>query len=242
MFEIGSSLREARERRGLELNEIERATRIRSRYLRALEEEQFGRLPGRAYAKGFLRTYADYLGLDADRFVDELASRLPPDDEETPLQPKPYPLGRRRRLAAPVAVVALALLISTAIIVVVLGTKNGSKQSTVPPAQSTPAGVAGRKSPAERAKPQSPERLATLVLRASSGRCWIEAHAGSQDGRRLYYATLPEGRSLELRRKRLWLRIGLPAVLSASLNGKPVALPRTSPVDLVVTARGVALA
>jgi transcriptional regulator with XRE-family HTH domain len=67
LFEIGSSLREARERRGLELNEIERATRIRSRYLRALEEEQFGQLPGRAYAKGFLRTYADYLGLDASR-------------------------------------------------------------------------------------------------------------------------------------------------------------------------------
>ena len=69
MFEIGSSLREARERQKLELSEIERETRIRSKYLQALEEDRFDRLPAPAYAKGFLRTYADYLGLEAQPFV-----------------------------------------------------------------------------------------------------------------------------------------------------------------------------
>ena len=75
MFEIGSSLREARLRRGLELSQIERDTRIRSKYLGALEEDRFDVLPGQAYAKGFLRTYADYLGLDAQQFVDEYSPR-----------------------------------------------------------------------------------------------------------------------------------------------------------------------
>ena len=52
MFQLGSSLREARLRRGLDLADVERATRIRSRYLAALEEERFDVLPGEAYAKG----------------------------------------------------------------------------------------------------------------------------------------------------------------------------------------------
>ena len=81
MFEIGSSLREARMRRGLELSDVERDTRIRTRYLTALEEERFDVLPGPAYAKGFLRTYADFLGLDAQQFVDEYNTRFAPPDE-----------------------------------------------------------------------------------------------------------------------------------------------------------------
>src|SRR6266498_4776527 len=81
MFEIGSSLREARMRRKLELSQVERDTRIRAKYLRALEEERFDVLPGAAYAKGFLRSYADYLDLDAQRFVDEYNSRFAPEQE-----------------------------------------------------------------------------------------------------------------------------------------------------------------
>ena len=64
MFEIGNSLREARVRRGIELAQAEQATKIRSKYLRSLEEERFELLPSETYVKGFLRTYADYLGLD----------------------------------------------------------------------------------------------------------------------------------------------------------------------------------
>ncbi len=63
---IGERLRNAREARGLSLDEIEAATRIRRRFLEALEAEAFDQLPGTAYAKGFLRTYASYLGLRAE--------------------------------------------------------------------------------------------------------------------------------------------------------------------------------
>jgi hypothetical protein len=80
-----------------------------------------------------------------------------------------------------------------------------------------------------------------VVLRASGGRCWIEAHAGSRTGRRLYYSTLEEGRSLRLTQRRIWLRVGAPLALSATLDGNAVTLPQTqSPVDLLVTPRGVA--
>jgi len=74
VFEIGNSLREARERQGLGYPEIELATKIRAKYIRALEEEDFTSIPGDAYIRGFLRTYAEYLGLDGDVYVDEYAS------------------------------------------------------------------------------------------------------------------------------------------------------------------------
>src|SRR6266581_4721141 len=82
MFEIGSSLRAARMRQELELSQAEHDTRIRAKYLRALEDERFDALPGPAYTKGFLRTYADYLGLDAQPFVDEYNTRFAPEEEE----------------------------------------------------------------------------------------------------------------------------------------------------------------
>jgi cytoskeleton protein RodZ len=61
MFEIGNSLREARLRRGIDFADAEHATKIRGKYLRALEDEEFQLLPSETYVKGFLRTYADFL-------------------------------------------------------------------------------------------------------------------------------------------------------------------------------------
>ena len=75
MFEIGNSLREARLRRELELVDAEHGTKIRGKYLRALEDERFELLPAHTYVKGFLRSYADYLGLDGQLYVDEYNSR-----------------------------------------------------------------------------------------------------------------------------------------------------------------------
>lgn len=64
--EIGQQLRVKREQRGLKLAEAAKATRIRSHYLHSLEEGEFGELPSAAQMRGFLRTYANFLGLDAD--------------------------------------------------------------------------------------------------------------------------------------------------------------------------------
>ena len=74
MFEIGGSLREARLKRNLTPADVQKAIRIRDRYLQALEEERWELLPGDAYVKGFLRTYADYLGLDGNLYVAGLAA------------------------------------------------------------------------------------------------------------------------------------------------------------------------
>src|SRR6266566_7880998 len=109
MFELGSSLRDTRVRRGIELAQVAAETRIRTRYLQALEDERFELLPGSAYAKGFLRAYADYLGLDGQLFVDEYNARFnadgaPPAHQQ--LELRPWPL---RRYAVIAAVLLLAL-------------------------------------------------------------------------------------------------------------------------------------
>lgn len=66
---LGEMLRSARESRGLDRTRIERDTRIRERYLSALERGAYDELPGEVYARGFLRSYAKYLGLDPDGMV-----------------------------------------------------------------------------------------------------------------------------------------------------------------------------
>src|SRR3954471_20322117 len=72
---IGATLREARMRARIDISEIESETKIRAKYLRALENEEWDLLPGPTYVKSFLRTYAEALGLDAKLLLEEYKLR-----------------------------------------------------------------------------------------------------------------------------------------------------------------------
>lgn len=78
MAEIGVTLREARMRAGIDIAEVESRTKIRAKYLRALENEEWSLLPGTTFVKSFLRTYAEALGLDAKLLVEEYKFRHEP--------------------------------------------------------------------------------------------------------------------------------------------------------------------
>src|SRR5438552_3434129 len=114
MPDIGTTLREARMRARIDISEIETQTKIRAKYLRALENEEWELLPGPTYVKSFLRTYADALGLDGRRLVEEykLDHERPSDIEMLPIAPP----GQRRQRAparpsmAPRVLVGLALV------------------------------------------------------------------------------------------------------------------------------------
>src|SRR3990170_4955194 len=71
MPDIGDQLRETRMRQRIDITEVEAATKIRAKYLRALESEEWELLPGPTFVKTFLRTYAEYLELDARLLVEE---------------------------------------------------------------------------------------------------------------------------------------------------------------------------
>src|SRR2546422_6950397 len=139
MFELGSSLRETRVRRGVELAQVAAETRIRSRYLQALEDERFELLPGEAYAKGFLRTYADFLGLEGERFVDEYNSRFPASEE-----PPTVKLARAKRRRSPLAsrFVAIPFAVLLALIGWRLAGSGGGDHPVAAP-RSTSSTVAG---------------------------------------------------------------------------------------------------
>jgi helix-turn-helix protein len=119
MPEIGQTLRETRMRNRIDITEVEAGTKIRAKYLRALENEEFGMLPGPTFVKTFLRTYAEALGLDGKLLIEEYKLRHErlSDVEMQPIRPPGAREPRRRRRAgsgrgwAVLAVVA-ALIVS----------------------------------------------------------------------------------------------------------------------------------
>src|SRR4030081_2160107 len=116
MADIGSTLREARIRARIDISEVEARTKIRAKYLRAIENEEWDLLPGPVYAKSFLRTYGDFLGLDSRMLVDEFKGRYESrENDSRPIAPSSRdrePTRPRRRLPswAPVAIAVVVLL------------------------------------------------------------------------------------------------------------------------------------
>jgi cytoskeleton protein RodZ len=121
MPEIGETLRETRMRRRIDMTEVETATKIRAKYLRALENEEWDLLPGPTFVKTFLRTYAEYLDLDSRLLVEEYRQRYerPSTQDLTPFSAGRRGRGRRRRarMAAlgPVLIMGAGLVLLLAV-------------------------------------------------------------------------------------------------------------------------------
>jgi len=243
VFEIGNSLREARLRQGFELPRVEADTKIRAKYLKALEEEHFDVLPGDTYVKGFLRTYSEYLGLDGQLYVDEYNSRFT-REEEPVVQSTAARRPRPRRMESNFVVVGLAGIVAVTILVVVAW-KFGSTGPTTPnllsptgtqPAPPTTTGAETGTVP----RRTTTAKLAKLQLTAKSGDCWVQVRKGSATGELLYEGTLQQGQTQRfLKWKRLWLQLGAPVYLTAKLNGHHVVNFPSRPAIIAVTARGV---
>ncbi|HEV8601874.1 MAG TPA: helix-turn-helix domain-containing protein [Gaiellaceae bacterium] len=238
MFEIGNSLREARLRQGLDFPEIEQATKIRGKYLRALEEEQFEVLPAQTYVKGFLRSYADFLGLDGQLYVDEFNSRYVRGEleaeEEQPLRPRREPgwPGSSASFQGKVVVMTLAVILGLTVIVFAAA-KFGKDPKP---------NVLLNNSPSRK---HSQRPLARLVVSAVNGDCYLAVYRGARSGKPLYEGTLELGQSRRFAGGRLWVYVFAPLNLRLRLNGRPVDVPGRGQGPrrwLVVTPRGVSVA
>ena len=237
MFEIGASLREARLRRGLSAGDVERELRIRERYLRALEEEQWELLPGEAYAKGFLRTYAEFLGLDGDLYVDEWNSRFGHHEEAAAVEPEPA--GRRRiGVLKPVAVGAGIAVVVAGVAAWQLGSGGSPvRVRSAPPSTSAATTRARATPPPVRVAAPAP---AFAVFRATRGRCWLLVRSAGAAGPVLYEQVLAQGASLRLRvGGGLWVRLGAPWNVDLSVAGRRIAGMPTAPANVLVTKAGI---
>jgi cytoskeleton protein RodZ len=244
VFEIGNSLREARLRQGYELPRVEADTKIRAKYLKALEEEHFEVLPGETYVKGFLRTYAEYLGLDGQLYVDEFNSRFTREEEPlAPPQPRRQP-SRSRAVESNFVIVALAGIIAVTILVVVAwkfgssgpGTSTGPPPSALSSGDST--GTTTEQGPT--VPPQSKNKKTRLVLYAEGGDCWLRIRSRSATGKLLYEGTLQAGQTQRfVDDKRIWLQLGAPAYLKGTVNGKQIRNMPEGPAVAVVQPDGL---
>lgn len=125
---VGDKLRNARTRRRLSLQEAEAATKIRARYLQALEEEDWDQLPGETYARAFIRTYGALLGLDGSRLAEEqrrLRSGAGPGDRVPRVDPRPRRVERDRRRRIPSRVVTGLVVVLVAAALIAVGLLGG---------------------------------------------------------------------------------------------------------------------
>lgn len=235
MFEIGSSLKEARVRQGLEFAEIETGTKIRGKYLHALEDEHFDVLPGETYIKGFLRTYADYLGLDGQLYVDEFNSRYVAPEEIQPIRARRTAHTRsHRRVQGGVLVAALiGIAVVTALVIVAWTSGSPSNQNL--------AGVNPSTTKKQKQSQAPVPARARITLRAvRSNVSLLAVRKGGPTGKILLEnVELAPGDAKHFTRRKIWIQTGTPENLRVIVNGKRVTFPGGKPLAFIVTARGI---
>ncbi len=219
MFEIGNSLREARLRQGLDFFEIEQSTKIRGKYLRALEDEQFEVLPAQTYVKGFLRSYADHLGLDGQLYVDEFNSRyvrgeFEEEEEQRQFKPRVVRPGRggafqsRSIMITLVAIAGLTIFVFVAWISGGSGNQNNVLSVNPPPKKKAP-----------------PKPMANLIAKGVKGGAYVVVYRGTRTGKPVYEGTLESGKGHRFIGPRLWVYVFAPANLRLKLNGRSRVVP-----------------
>jgi cytoskeleton protein RodZ len=235
MFEIGNSLREARLRRDIEFADAEHGTKIRGKYLRALEDERFELLPSHTYIKGFLRSYAEYLGLDGQLYVDEYNSRFVVGEEDGPVRsPRRVPAARARRRDRResnfvlVGLTAIGLVAALVIAAWRFGNAPNEDIHGLNTTPNVPAAV------------QQTSGSARLELRATRGDSYMIVRSRSAIGNVLYQGTLEKGQRQRFDRKVLWLRLETPRNVLVKLNGNRVKLaPAVKAQGVFVTAKKI---
>jgi Helix-turn-helix domain/RodZ C-terminal domain len=247
VFEIGNSLREARYRQQLELSEVEQATKIRARYLTALEEESFDALPAQTYVKGFLRTYADYLGLDGQLYVDEYNSRYSAGGEE-PHEPvvarrtarvsSPHRRFERRGVLFGLAGIGILFALFIAAFKFSGQDNNASQIPNLGESTAKTHTTATTKHKAAVAATR-PAKLRFFVV-STSGNCWMEVRNYSVNGRTLYAGTLQLHQYQRFVARRLWIDFGSPGNVKVSVNGQAMTIPGGGQtVNVLVTRHGI---
>jgi len=181
MPEIGAALREARTRQRIDISEIEAQTKIRAKYLRALENEEWELLPGPTFVKSFLRTYAEALGLDARLLLEEYKLRHErlSEHELLPIAPPGRRPERSRRGPGVGRDVAVAVLVVALVgLLIVLGNASNGEPDQPQATGATTAPAAGRptRTTPRPPRPRRPAPAAARVARLEilpEGPVWV---------------------------------------------------------------------
>lgn len=231
MFEIGNTLREARVRRNLTLQQVEEHTKIRVKYIQAMENEDWDVMPGVTYVKGFLRTYSAYLGLDPEVIIGEFRSRA-----MVPSAEHPEPFGgasvigkprshRGRNTVVVVAVVCLIVLAAIYALGIINDKDSGNQPTTKPGALGilSPSAKASSSPTPSESQSGVPSPQKNLVrIEASDGDCWIEVRRDNSTGIVLFSGTLKAGDTEKFKGKDIWMSLGAPQNVRLTVEGRNV--------------------
>jgi cytoskeleton protein RodZ len=254
---IGDTLRSAREDQGRNLEEAARSLRVRTDYLRALEEERFDAFGGDIYAKGFLRNYAVELGIDPQPLLDTYRREVGQDDVQTPQLVGGMATPRQARSAPPPWVAWLLVAVVVIAGLGVLGLMQGGGRTpdvASPDAPGTPPrssnedanGDAAAEDDEEEAQgedeaeeeAEEPEPEGVEVLLAFEGRSWMRV---TIDGTVAEELTVEAGETLRYQGDdEVEIRFGDPGAVRGTLNGEDLGAlgTRGQPITLVFTTEG----
>jgi len=254
MAEIGSTLRETRMRARIDISEVEAHTKIRAKYLRAIENEDWDLLPGPVFVKSFLKTYGDYLGVDSRPLIDEFKRRYedPSDHEARPIAARNRERERagreRQRPRVPAWMAIVAVLAVVVVALYVIGNRTNNKTPGTPTLSGSAhqhhprhrhghrrhhAG-AGRTTPTRtRTTPPVP-RVASLSLAQVTAPLWVCVEEAN--GRRLINGVIyqPGATIPTVRGNELLVNLGNNNV-AVRINGKPYTLPAPAAIGLRIT-------
>jgi cytoskeletal protein RodZ len=235
---FGSWLRQQREIRNITLREISDNTKIGLRYLEALEEDRFEVLPAPIFAKGFLREYAKYVGLDPDEVVnfyltaeqryraerggDDISGVLPIPTRGTVAPAPGPPLGWLLAAAGAIALILVALGIWWAV------RQHRSARGEEPQVEATPstlAPMAPAPVPSMAAPPPPPAanpNTPLVVTLSFTAECWVEAVV---DRERHVSELRVQGESMRIEaRDSVSLTLGNAGAVRGEVNGRPLRL------------------
>lgn len=223
-MDIGTTLQNARERRGLSIEELAAITRITVPVLRALERSDFEKVPGGIFARGFIRSYAREVGLDPEemvtRYLEEtggvqIAEPSPPAhfDDDVRIDPDPSP-GR--------ATWGYVLIVAALLVAFVSSTRsNDGNDDLTPVAAADRLETADDTTAAAAIEPGAVATSGSGVFQldiAPNAPCWVEAVV---DGKRVVYRLMQPGERETLSAREVALRVGDPSAFAYNINGKP---------------------
>lgn len=230
---VGARLREAREKRGVSLRQIATNTRISVMSLEALERTDLSRLPGGIFTRAFIRAYAEEVGLDPDRIVEDFIAELPPEAVTATAHHASFEDGEKLESDRKAVATALRLvLVSLPIIglVIYYGMhKAPAAGETGAPAANAGSGVPASDTPAAApatvaevpgtAPPAASQQVPGLSMVISPrARCWVSVNA---DGVQVFSGMMNAGEKRAVNAKeQITLNVGDAAAFAYTVNGR----------------------
>jgi cytoskeletal protein RodZ len=255
MTDIGSTLREARMRDRIDISEVETRTKIRAKYLRAIENEEWDLLPGPVYVKSFLRTYGEFLGVDTRQLVDEYKRRYerPADQDLRPIQARSRDRERERRRRrrprlGPVGAVVLVLAAVVAALFFIGGglgsgtsstptsTAGASASSTSSTSATSHTTTAAHHPPHHKPKPHTPPPKPTTVSLKLTPTSTVYVCVEDGNGKKIVPGvTYAAGQQIPTATgKKLLVTLGNSSV-QMKINGKSVPVAPGAPIGYELT-------